>query len=90
MVEIIPSDYLLARILYLRKKVSFKQIRKIRDKLLDCSPQLVVDISANSIHRAFENYPKLFSFGCVKKTAYVARTPQFKQYLDSGYIENEF
>ena len=86
MCDVVKTDALLALLLSERQKVSFRQLRLLRDRVVETNPDVVVDISAPSIDMAVRYYPQVFAY----QGTYVARAKAAKRFFESDYIRDEF
>ena len=77
---------MLALLLSNRQKVSFRELRQLRDRVVDANPDVVMDISAPSIDMAVHYYPQVFAF----QGACVVRAKHAQRFFDSEYIRDEF
>jgi len=86
MCDVVKTDALLALLLSNRQKVSFRELRQLRDRVVEANPDVVMDISAPSVDMAVRYYPEIFMF----QGACVARANHAKRFFDSEYIRDEF
>ena len=86
MCDVVKTDTLLALLLSKRQKVSFRELRQLRDRVVKTHPDVVVDISAPSIDMAVFYYPQVFTFS----GACVARARHADRFFNSDYINDEF
>jgi hypothetical protein len=84
--KVLFADALIALLLRSRPKVTFRELRELRDRISKAIPDLIVDISGPSIDSALFYYPKLF----VEKENSITRALEAEKILKSDFIENEF
>lgn len=84
--EVISADTFLALLLNVRERISFKELRNIRDKVESKYKSLSVDISIPSIEKTLFYYPEMF----FRKDREIFRAEHSEKYFDPEYIKNEF
>jgi hypothetical protein len=86
MCDIVKTDSLLALLLSEHEKVSFRQLRLLRDRVVEANPDVLMDISGPSVDMAVHYYPQVFA---VQGNG-VIRARDAERFFDSDYIREEF
>lgn len=86
MCDIVKSDVLLAFVLKKKDRISFHCLRKLRDKIEQQQPDVILDISAPSIDLALHYYPQLFR----QEGGYILRADTSGRFFDSKYVDYTF
>lgn len=79
----IDSRSVLANLLVMTQCVTLETLRQFRKGVKEKAPQTYIDISDDSILRAIENNPSMFSY----KDGFVTRAEGFVSFLDDYFVD---